>query len=82
MNTTQDNDYPAIRAWCKQMGAYSYYTAAQVGLARATNAPQDAIYNRVDLEGKTTGWARIKDIKDLNKREDLRIFLDIQENLS
>lgn len=64
------------------LGSYSYYIEAQVDLARRTNAPQDAIYNRVDLEGNTTGWARINDIKDLEKREYMKVFLDIKESLS
>jgi hypothetical protein len=75
-------DYPAIRAWGKLMGSYSYYIENEVALARANKAPQDAIYRRVDLEDKITGWARVKDIKDLDKRSDMKVLLAIQEQLS
>lgn len=75
-------DYPAIRAWGRNMGSYGYYIDNELALARSTKAPQDAIYPRKDSEGKVKGWARIEDIKDLEKRLDMEVFLDIQEQLS
>jgi hypothetical protein len=77
-----DNDYLALRAWCNLMGSYQYYTDNQVRQARATKAPQDVIYRRTDSLGKPLGWARIKDIKDLDTRADVKALLDIQEQLN
>ena len=75
-------DYPAIRAWGAKLGSYGYYIDNELKRARATKAPQDAIHARTDFNGHITGWARIKDIKDLDKRADMKVFLDIQEQLS
>lgn len=81
-NKAQGKDYPAIRAWGSLMGSYQYYIDNQVLVARATKAPQDAIYQRTDWDGKHLGWARIKDIKDLESRADMVNILKIQEQLS
>lgn len=65
-------DYLAIRLWGQKLGSYGYYIEDQVNQARKDNAPQDAIYKR-----DNGTWARLSDIKDLDKRKDMRQFLDL-----
>lgn len=54
------------------LGSMRYYIDDQVNQARKDKAPQDAIYKR-----DNGTWARLRDIKDLDKRTDLRQFLDL-----
>jgi hypothetical protein len=65
-------DYIAIRRWGIMLGSMRYYIDDQVNQARKDKAPQDAIYKR-----DNGTWARLRDIKDLDKRTDLRQFLDL-----
>jgi len=46
---TASRNYPYIRAWCKMMGSYQYYTDIQLEKAQADGAPQNAVYHN---EGK------------------------------
>ena len=53
-------DYPHLRAWCRFMGSFEYYTSEQLRLAREENAPADAIYRRTE-NGRVV-WHRYADV--------------------
>ena len=46
--------YPYIRAWGRYLGSFNYYIEDQVALARAEDAPDDALY-KASLTGR---WVR------------------------
>jgi hypothetical protein len=53
-------DYPLIRLWHETTGSFAYYIDDLVAQARASNAPQTAIYRSQD---KT--WRTIDDVTNL-----------------
>lgn len=55
-------NYPYIRAWGKKLGSFDYYIRAQIERARETNAPDDALYERYDAQGRTGEWACLSDL--------------------
>lgn len=73
--TDKGNDYPAIRAWEKHMGAYGYYIDAQLKKARETKAPINAIYER---NGQ---WHTLDDIVGLHTRPGMQELAEIDDQL-
>ncbi len=56
-------DYPWIRKWDGFMGSCASYVKEQLALARAENAPKNAIYKRDD-----GSWATTDDVADARTR--------------
>ena len=56
-------DYPWIRKWDGFMGSCASYLKEQLALARAENAPKNAIYKRDD-----GSWATTDDVADARTR--------------
>jgi hypothetical protein len=57
-------EYPWIVKWSRHMGSFRYYIEQQVRLARADNAPANAIYQAHD--GR---WMTTDDITNTSTRE-------------
>ena len=61
-------DYPYIRVWHQMTGSYQYYIDHLVELARAEQAPENAIYK----DTMTGQWRTIDDMKDKRTRDSVQ----------
>lgn len=64
--------YPFIRAWGRYTGSYQYYIDAQVALARAEYAPEDALY-KAAISGE---WVCMGDVTSKQAIESIRFILN------
>lgn len=62
-------DYPWIRKWDEFMGSCASYIKEQLALARAENAPRNAIYKRDD-----GSWATTEDVTNPDLRSVLGLM--------
>jgi predicted DNA-binding transcriptional regulator YafY len=71
MPAKQATDYLYIRAWCEMMGSYPYFVTDQIEKARATRAPETAIYEKYadDGSGPTGEWETYENVSNPMTRE-------------
>lgn len=63
-------DYLYIRAWCRLMGSYAYYTEDEIARARADKAPQTAIYHKGGgSPNDPREWAVFEEIQNPEAKE-------------
>jgi hypothetical protein len=55
-----DSAYPYVRLWCRFMGSYEYYAVLQQDQARATGAPDNAVY----MSDGERAWVTLDDIQN------------------
>ncbi len=70
--------YKHLVAWCKMMGSYNYYIEDQIAKAKATNAPEDAIYEKMaeDGSGPTDEWARFSEVTNQDTKMKIERLLE------
>lgn len=71
-------DYPYIRAWGRYMESSLEYITGEIERAKVTNAPQNAIYEIMSIEGRTGKWRTVDDVQSFSLRYKL---LNIAERL-
>lgn len=55
-------DYPLIRVWCHIMGSAPYYVEDELDRAREDKAPQNAIYQKTDMDTGKRVWTTADEV--------------------
>ena len=67
--TKRRPDYPYLRAWSRMMGLKPDFIETQVERARASRAPQTAVYERTYQEGTAFGGPAWVDFSEITRAD-------------